>query len=237
MKIGKDDLVAALGLRYDHYSATTMFEVARARAQLDDKPAYDPAEVTAFRTALARIGDRLDKVNARLDVLAGGAPVVEPVSAKVEPAPVVEPTPAKTAPVEPRPEPKVEAKSDDAPTKSRKRAKAEAEPAPAPAPAPTLLGSTAAPSPTPTIISLTGVELEDGEQLLVCGDFVAWDVSQAQPMVRVDDAFLGTVAVIPGEPSAFKFLRKTAGGGVVWEAGENRTVVGGSRLDVTWGVR
>ena len=69
MRIAKHELVAALSLRYDHYSATTMFDAARSQAELADKPDYDAAEIAAFRTALARIGDRLDRVNARLDLL------------------------------------------------------------------------------------------------------------------------------------------------------------------------
>ena len=83
MKLANHDLLAALRLRYDHYSAQSMFETVLARAGLDDLPAYDAAQIAAFRAALARVGDRLQQVDARLDMLldAGGSPppvVVEP---------------------------------------------------------------------------------------------------------------------------------------------------------------
>jgi hypothetical protein len=69
MKLAKADLISALQLRYDHYSAQTMFDAARERAGLADLPAYEAAEVVAFRTALAAVGDRLTKVEDRIALL------------------------------------------------------------------------------------------------------------------------------------------------------------------------
>lgn len=47
MQLAKDDLIAALRLRYDYYSAQTMLESALTRAGLAHKDAYDAAEIAA----------------------------------------------------------------------------------------------------------------------------------------------------------------------------------------------
>src|SRR5436190_1284442 len=52
MKLAKDDIVDALRLRYDHYSATSIFDAALARADLVDQAEYTPSEVAAFRAVL-----------------------------------------------------------------------------------------------------------------------------------------------------------------------------------------
>jgi hypothetical protein len=91
MQLAKADLVAALRLRFDHYSATTMFDAARERAGLADKPAYDAAEVAGFRNALGGIADRLDRVNARLESLVTDAPATAPAP---KPAPAAPAAPA-----------------------------------------------------------------------------------------------------------------------------------------------
>lgn len=195
MRIAKDELVAALGLRYDHYSATTIFETARHRAELADKPEYDAAELAAFRAALSRVGDRLDKVNARLDALAG-------------------------APAEAPPEPKAEAKPEEAKPEAPKKKGKKAEATEA--------------KPEPTVVSLSGLELADGDELLMCGDFVGWDVAQARPLTRAGDRWQAALELDPGTEVAFKFLRRTPTGDVAWEPGENRKVVGGAKLDATW---
>jgi hypothetical protein len=95
MQLAKADLVAALRLRFDHYSATTMFDAARERAALADKPAYEVSEVAAFRTALESIADRLDRVNARLESLVAEAP--PPVATVATVAAVAAPKPAPQA--------------------------------------------------------------------------------------------------------------------------------------------
>ncbi len=88
MKLTTDDLIAALRLRYDYYSAQTMLESALTQAAIPKKDAYDAAEIATFRTALSRIGDRLGAVDARLDSLVA-SPVAAP--APVAAAPVVTP--------------------------------------------------------------------------------------------------------------------------------------------------
>lgn len=93
MKLAKHDLLAALRLRYDHYSASSIFEVTLERAGMRDQDDYDLKEVAAFRAALARVGDRLANVDARLDALLEVVPAVlakpteEPAKAKKAPAP------------------------------------------------------------------------------------------------------------------------------------------------------
>jgi Starch binding domain len=69
MKLAKADLLAALRLRYDHYSAQSIFETTLARAQLSDVVEYDEAQLVTFRATLKRVGDRLENVDARIDAL------------------------------------------------------------------------------------------------------------------------------------------------------------------------
>jgi Starch binding domain len=89
MKLAKEDLLAALRLRYDHYSAQSIFETTIARAPLPDQAEYDAVQLTLFRATLTRVGDRLDRVDARIDSLLA-APA--PVAAAPEPAkPVLAP--------------------------------------------------------------------------------------------------------------------------------------------------
>ncbi len=78
MKLAKQDLLAALRLRYDHYSAQSMFEASLERAGLPDQDDYDETQVTDFRTALSGIGDRLVNVEARLDGLLEVGPAAHP---------------------------------------------------------------------------------------------------------------------------------------------------------------
>lgn len=102
MKLARHDLVAALELRYDHYSSKSLFEAACKRAGLDDQDQYSAAEVAQFRAALSKLGDRLQRVDDRLDSLLGAA---EPKPANVPQDPT--PMPAKPdEPAPPRDEPK-----------------------------------------------------------------------------------------------------------------------------------
>src|SRR6187401_3232107 len=85
MKLGKSDLLDALRLRYDHYSATSIFEATLARASLPDQDAYDENQVAAFRAALARVGDRLQNVEVRIAALLAEPTHVEPVKPTAAP--------------------------------------------------------------------------------------------------------------------------------------------------------
>jgi hypothetical protein len=102
MSISKDIIVDALRIRYDSYSAETVFELACQRAQLEGKTTFDGKELAAFRSALEKVGDRVGGVLARLDDLGGGAPA-----------------PAKDAKQDSKPNEKpAEAKSDAKPTET-----------------------------------------------------------------------------------------------------------------------
>lgn len=194
MTVGKHELVEALRVRYDAYSAETVFEMARSRAGLGDKTTFDGQELAAFRAALAAVGDRVGGVLARIDDMVAAAP---------EPAPT--PAPAK------KPEPVEPKKAEPAEPK-----KAE---------------------PVETTIVLTGIEVGDGEQVLVCGAFPAlgdWDPERAQPMAKTGDAWLATLTLAPDAQIAFKFLRRTKDGSVIWEPGDDRRLVAKQRLEVTW---
>src|SRR5690348_9721743 len=122
--VEKQELIDALRVRYDAYSAETVFEMARARAELDDKTSFDGKELAAFRAALAAVGDRIGGVLARIDdmVTAAPTPAAAPVPAKkaepVEPK-MAEPVETKMAePVETKkPEP-VETKPERVETKA-----------------------------------------------------------------------------------------------------------------------
>src|SRR5689334_15771813 len=100
MKLAKHDLIAALRLRYDHYSATSVFENALAKAGLPDQAEYEAPQVEQFRAALRRVADRLTNVEARIDSLLEAAPQAKS-----------EPPKAETKP-EPKPEPKTEKKAE-----------------------------------------------------------------------------------------------------------------------------
>ena len=220
MKLAKSDLIAALRLRYDHYSASTVFEAACARAGLADQPEYAAAEIAAFRTALAAVGDRLANVEIRIEALledargtAPAAPAPTPAApAATAAAPV--PTPAAPAAAPVAPATTIEARAD---------APHEAEPA--------------APATIETIVALSGVEVDDGEQLMMCGGFAAlgdWDPARACEMSRNGDLWLATLTLAPGAEVAFKFFRRAADGTVVWERGENRSLVAKPRIEASW---
>ena len=197
MTFAKDDLIEALRLRYDHYSARSVFELARERANLADKPAYEAGELRAWRDGLAAVGDRVGRVLDHVDALLGAAPA----------APAAKPAakPAKTEP----------AKTEPAKTEPAK----------------------AAPTPIEATIVLTGVEVGDGEQVLVCGALPAlgdWDPERARPMARSGAEWRATVTIDAGAPLAFKFLRRSSTGTITWESGDDRTVPAATRVEATW---
>ncbi len=185
MKLEKSDLLAALRLRYDHYSATSIFETTLARANLPDQETYDERQIDAFRTALVRVGDRLQNVEARIAALLAEPTYVVPVK---------------------------------------------------PTAAPGIYEVEATP-PIETTITLAGIDLEDGEQVRVCGETDVlgdWNPEKAPAMKREGAYFLATVRVPPGTDVPFKFLRKTADGAVIWEDGENRQLTPKPRIEATW---
>jgi hypothetical protein len=213
MTLAKDDLIEALRLRYDHYSALSVFELARERSGLPDKPTYDTAELRAWRDALSKVGDRVGKVLSRVDEMleAEPAPAPEPKSARAD-------KPSKAA----RPEPV----ASEAP----KPVAAAARPAPA---APT----TDQPATMETTIVLRGVKIDDGDQVLVCGtgeDLGDWDPERARPMVRSGDEWRAVVTVDARSPLAFKFMRRAPDGKITWEGGDNRELPVAPRIEATW---
>ncbi len=221
MTVDKDALVAALRLRYDYFSAESVFEIVRQRAGLGDKAALDAAEMRAFRTALVAHGDRTDRVVAQIDELLGGAPAAaESAPAKV---PATEPAkPAKGGKGKPEPEAKP---AEAAPAKEA--ALAEAAPA---------KGEDAA-GPIETTISLKGLEVTDGEEVLICGglsEIGDWDPDKARPLTREGELWSTTIKLAPDAEISFKFLRRDAEGKVVWETGDNRSVTAAQPLDATW---
>ena len=222
MKLAKTDLIAALRLRYDYYSAQTMFDAARERAGLADQPAYEGAELARWRTALGAIGDRLANVEARLAVLLEGEPAHEAKPEKHEAKP--EKHEAKPEKVETKAEPKPEKHETKAETKPEKHE-------------PKTDGKTKAAPAIETTVALTGVVVGDGEQVMMCGGFGTlgdWDPERACPMAKKGDRWLATIKLAPDTDIAFKFLRRAADGTVVWENGGNRHLVPEPQIEATW---
>lgn len=113
MTVSKDELIEALRLRYDHYSAENVLIAARERAQIADKPSYDAGDLRSLRTALTSVGDRLDKVLAHLDGLISDAPAA-PAAAAPAPAPAPAPAKDEKKKDKEKEQPKSEAKKADA---------------------------------------------------------------------------------------------------------------------------
>jgi hypothetical protein len=209
MKLAKDDVIAALRLRYDHHSAQMVFDSARTRAGLAEQPTYDTAEVTRFRAALATVGDRLTAVEQRLDALGGGPGAPEPV-----------PTPLSPEPPPPAPPPAPMAETAPAPTRGSKRKP-----------------SNDAAAIVETTIALAGVDAPDGDQILICGglpELGEWDPDRACAMTREGDRWIARLELATGREIACKFLRRGKDGAVIWEDGENRTLAPAPRIDLTW---
>jgi hypothetical protein len=200
MKLTTDDLIAALRLRYDYYSAQTMLESALAQAAIPLKDAYDAAEIAMFRAALSRIGDRLAAVDTRLDSLVGSAAPASAAAPSAKPA-----APAVASP-----------------------------PAPVPVVAPAKPETV---ETVETVITLTGVPVDEDEQVLVCGglpELGDWDVARARPMVREGDRWLAKLELAAGTEAAFKFVRCAPDGSATWEAGANRSLVAVPSIETSW---
>jgi hypothetical protein len=217
MPITKDELVDVLRVRYDAYSAEAVFTTACVRAGLDGTTSFDTRSLATFRDALERVGDRVGGVLARIDaMLADGSPAAN-VDAKPEVKADAKPEGkggGKPKKGDAKPEAKADAKPD---------AKADAK-------------ADAAANNEATIV-LRGVELDDGEEVLVCGAHAAigdWEPERARPMTRAGAEWQATFELPPDAEVAFKFLRRDSDGDVTWESGANRVVRASERLDATW---
>ncbi|MCE9578788.1 MAG: hypothetical protein K8W52_37030 [Deltaproteobacteria bacterium] len=217
-RVEREELTAALRLRYDYYSAETMLEAALARAGLAELPAYDHAQVRAFRAALSGLGDRLTAVDARLEFLVGAT--TKATESVVAPPPVVAPSQLAT------PSPTVPA-----------AVAASAAPA-SPPPATTEPSALTAPSGDRAVtLELTGVAVDEDTEVMVCGSepyLGDWDPGHAIPLARTGDTWSVSLDVAPGTPLAFKFLQRRASGEVIWEGGDNRTVKAAARIATAW---
>ena len=205
MKLTTDDLIAALRLRYDYYSAQTMLESALTRAELPNKDAYETAEIATFRAALSRIGDRLTAVDARLDALVGSpAPVPAAPSVKAAVPAAVEPvaTPAPTA--EPIAKP-------TAPVATSETIE-------------TVITLTGVPVDDDERVLVCGGLPELGD----------WDVARAWPMVREGERWLATLELAADTEAPFKFVRCAPDGTATWEAGANRSLVAVPSIETSW---
>ncbi len=237
--------MAALSLRYDHYSSQSMFEAACKRANLGDLEHYTASDVAAFRAALATLGDRLQRVDDRLDSLLGERPAQAPQATAPMPAPAsADSTPPAAsslpaqAPQATMPMPATETTKPEAakPLTETSKAPEPAKPAQVTRQAPQAATPLAAPSTeaAETRIVLSGVELAGGDALFVCGDSSSlgnWDPERARPMMRDGDDW---IAVVPRGEGSFKFLRRTEDGDVTWESGENRELGAAVQIETSW---
>jgi Starch binding domain len=213
MSLHVEQLIDALRLRYDYYSARTMFEIALARAGLPELQAYDPTQVRAFQAALASVGDRLAAVDAQLDGWLAAASA--PASPGERPTAILPPTAHRSTAPSPSPAnvPAAPGESIEADVRAEVSA------------------------PAVVRLSLTGLDVAAGAQVLVCGGTPAlgdWDAEHAIPMAQTDEVWLASIAVAPGTALNFKFLQRLSDGGIVWERGENRTVLAAPQLDCKW---
>jgi hypothetical protein len=228
MKVAKTDLVRALQLRYDHYSAQGVFESACAKAGLDDQQShFDRVQVAAFRTALARVGDRLQRVNERLEALLG-----EGASSAAEAKPAQ--APQATAPMPP---PEVASAPAPEPERPAQAPQSTAPPPPVEAEKPEAKGKAKKSEPKTTRIVLKDFDLAKGEQVLVCGDLRElgnWDPEHARPLAKDGDVYTTTIELTNGDAGAFKFLRRTADGTFKWEGGENRDLEPVAKIEASW---
>ncbi|MDX2092859.1 MAG: carbohydrate-binding module family 20 domain-containing protein [Kofleriaceae bacterium] len=221
-------LIAALRLRYDHHSAQAVFEAALARCGLADQPAYSLAELASFRMALAKIGDRLDRVNAHIDEYLGGSVAPEAsapqTTAHVAPPVAAEIAPPAAAPVAlPQPPPV----ATPAPT-------AAAAPAAATAPVVAVAPATAV---SETTVVLTGVDAVADDVVLLCGGSPAlgdWDPTNGCAMTRDADRWTAKLQLPSDAAIEFKFVRRAPDGTFTWERGDNRTLVAKPMFETTW---
>ena len=228
MTFAKEDLIEALRRRYDYYSAASVFEIARQRAGLDDKTAFDTSELRAFRSALEAVGDRVTTVLAQLDGwLDGPAPAPPAPAAPTAVAP--EKTPARVEKAVEKAAERAD-KSDrvERPEKSDKVDKTDKKGK-----------AKSGGAPVETTIVVTGVPAKEGEQVLVCGegeDLGDWEPELARPMSKKGDEWSTTLKLAADAELSFKFLRRTAAGEVIWEDGEDRHVMAKPRVEAKWGV-
>jgi hypothetical protein len=222
--IAKAQLIDALRLRYDHYSAEAVFDIARQRVEIEDKAEYSVKEAKSLRAAIELSGDRVGSALAAIDSLLDAAPAAAekaeaPKQAKAEKtdkAQAAKPEPAKPEPAKPEKSDKTEAAKADKSDKTQV-AKSDAK-------------------PQVVEVVLTGVLVADGEQVLMCGAFDElgdWDPEKARPLIKKGDAWLTTVKLQPDTKVAFKFLRRTADGKVTWESGDDRYLTA-PRVEASW---
>jgi hypothetical protein len=89
-------------------------------------------------------------------------------------------------------------------------------------------------------ITLSGVDIPDGGEALVCGGCAAlgnWEPEGAAAMTREGDRWKLSLDLDRGAKVELKFLRRDAEGDITWEAGDNRLLeVGddGASLDAEW---
>jgi hypothetical protein len=98
MTFAKDEVIAALRLRYDHYSAEFVFDLARERAGLPDRHTYEAPELRAWRNGLAAVGDRVGSVLACIDDMLATAVAEPPVPQQPVTQPPMKPLPELGAP-------------------------------------------------------------------------------------------------------------------------------------------
>jgi hypothetical protein len=205
MKLARAELVSALRLRYDHHSAETVLAAACNHAGVPDQPEFDRAQVAQLRASLPKVGDRLQRVDERLEALLGEAAQAPQATAAPAPIEPLAPEPAKAAQAP-------QATAAPEPVEKKKKGKKDE-----------------------TRVVLTGLEVGEGERVLMCGDRAdlgSWDPDKAHAMTKDGDVWTATIEL--GDGGEFKFLRRTADGTFKWEGGENRELEAVAKIEARW---
>jgi Starch binding domain len=251
-----EQLIDALRLRYDSYSATAIFELGRERAGLPQLPAYDATQVRTLRAALDGIADRMTAVDLRLEsLLAESASVpaaTTPSSAQVAPAAPVAPAvpTAQVAPAAPAAQvapaaPGVPAapvapattKADAAPIAATALAPGPAAVAAAPTSQPAARARSSAPSAAPVRLTVTGVKVDKGVVVMACGGTPAlgdWDAAHALALTESGEEWIAALDLALGTEFEFKLLQRGPDGQIVWERGPNRAEVAAPEILCQW---
>lgn len=230
--IAQEQLIEALRLRYDYYSARTMFELGCKEAGLAEaQPAYAADQVRALSLALGKIGDRVGGVLAQLEALIDASSPAGP-----EVAPAGAGGKGGTTPATPTPTPSPGGPSG--PIKATlDSAAAEIFAPPDARPKGRAKRASAAPVGGRTLLVVRDAPSDPELELLVCGDVPAlgaWDAAAAVPLSRGEDGWQVELELPAGAEVQFKLLLRRAGAEAVWERGDNRTAIAEPRVECSW---
>jgi len=239
--IGKDELIAVLRIRFDYYSAESVFELAAAEAGIADRTSLDAEEVVAFANALKHIGDRVEPVIQHLQtILPAGTPFEEPHTGEAAAAEATTTAPAGGAPAAAGTHERTPGDNTAAAVEPSPPEAAADPPSGTPAPGTNPDEGT---DPSEGVTILLRAATPGTGEVLVCGglpELGDWKPEGAAAMKPMPgDLFSLSLSLPPKHSFEFKFLRRASDGEIEWEGGDNRSFTvpdnGSSVLEATWG--